>query len=613
MKDFYGLAEPPFALTPDPRFIVWSPTHRATFQHLLHAYQSHQPMSVITGDRGTGKTTLLQALRADLQAQAPQTPLALLSLAGTEAQALYMRMAAAFGLASSGRDRQDALSTLNAFFLHQLQTETRIVLLLDAAHEVPESLLEEIGFLARIGTAQHKLFHIVLAGPPSLQDTLTAPRFAPLKARVRVVGHLAPLTPRETHVYITRRLAVAGRQEHEPPLFHPDAIAEIYHYSHGLPRAINLLCSHALLSGFRWQRACIDAELMRHVVTHLRFPGAQAGQSNDPTAKRRGPQPEGEAKPRPSDAEGGDASHAKPRQRAARSRTVRLPVALLSLGITLLVAAGTFVTPRGLGPARGAWLRARVPPTWDTRRPTARESVPTSVQGPEDQMDPAAVAGQWTPAAPVTATAMARGELLLPGLQQPAGPFQDERPSDPTRAPRLDVAAPLPTAFPSGSGAVTPPQTRQPPSPEMAGGVPPPDRETDHTAGSAVPPPLTPSPPPEQFIRTYYQAINQRQYTQTWAMLSTAFKQTRLCCDPEGNYQFTRYTAWWNTMEKVEILGAKTLERDTHSVYVLSTVRYYQKNGRVIDETHRFSLIEDRANQSWLIEAQTRGTRAQKG
>jgi hypothetical protein len=236
-----------------------------------------------------------------------------------------------------------------------------------------------------------------------------------------------------------------------------------------------------------------------------------------------------------------------------------------------------------------------------------------SVQGPQDQTAPAAVAVQRTPAAPAASNATERGESLLPGLQRPAGLFQDERPPDPTRALHLGVAAPLPTAFPSGSGAVKPPQTRQPSSPEMAGGVPSPDREPDHAAGDAVNPPLMSGPPPEQFIRTYYQAINQRQYTQTWAMLSTQFKKTRLCCDPEGHYQFNRYTAWWNTMEKVEVLGATTLERDTHPVFVLSTVRYYKKNGSVIDETHRFSLIEDRANQSWLIEEQTRATRAQKG
>jgi hypothetical protein len=93
-------------------------------------------------------------------------------------------------------------------------------------------------------------------------------------------------------------------------------------------------------------------------------------------------------------------------------------------------------------------------------------------------------------------------------------------------------------------------------------------------------------------------------------MLSPKFKKTRLCCDPEGHYQFDHYTGWWNTIAKVELLGAHALARDTLPVIVLGTVRYY-KNGRVIDETHRFSLIEDLANKSWLIDEQTRGTGAQ--
>jgi hypothetical protein len=118
-------------------------------------------------------------------------------------------------------------------------------------------------------------------------------------------------------------------------------------------------------------------------------------------------------------------------------------------------------------------------------------------------------------------------------------------------------------------------------------------------------------PPPEQFIRTYYQAINQRQYTQTWAMLSPHFKKTHLCCDLEGKYKFNNYTGWWNTIEKVDVLTAKAHERNILPVLVLSTLRYYKKNGKVIDETHLFSLVEDLANNSWLIEEQMRGTRGQ--
>jgi serine/threonine-protein kinase len=140
-------------------------------------------------------------------------------------------------------------------------------------------------------------------------------------------------------------------------------------------------------------------------------------------------------------------------------------------------------------------------------------------------------------------------------------------------------------------------------------------RQKDPPKSPSLPPPsasVRVVPPPEQFIRTYYQAINQRQYTQTWAMLSTNFKKTHLCCDLEGKYKFNNYTGWWNTIEKVDVLVAKAHERNTLPVLVLGTLRYYKKNGSIIDETHLFSLIEDIANNSWLIEEQTRGTRGQK-
>jgi hypothetical protein len=274
------------------------------------------------------------------------------------------------------------------------------------------------------------------------------------------------------------------------------------------------------------------------------------------------------------------ALHTKLPQLAVQNHTRHLPGVFLSLGVMLLVAAGLFVTSGGWVSARGAWLRALGPPAWDKRLPAASEEVPGSVPGPEEQAELAAAAVQRPSAPPGVANEMEHGERLLPGPQRSIG-LQDEALPDPTHAPRRVVAAPLPPLSPSGRGAVTPLQTRR--------------------------------PPPEQFIRLYYQAINQRQYTQTWAMLSTNFKKTRLCCDPEGNYKFDQYTAWWNTITKVEILDAKTPARDTLPVVVLGTVRYYKKNGSVIDETHRFSLTEDLANKSWLIEAQTRGTSAQHG
>ena len=396
MKAFYGLSENPFALTPDPRFISWSHTHRETFQHLTRCHQNHKQMVVVTGDSGTGKTTLLYALRAYLQTHAKQTPISLLSLAVANVHDLFTRMANDLGLARNGRDRADYWPTLNEFFTQHLQTDERIVLLLDAAQDVPDNILEEIGLLASIGTPQAKLFHIVLAGPPSLQDKLNAPRFVHIKARVGVVCHLAPLNQLETQAYITRRLEVAGLPE--KPIFHPEAIAEIYRFSRGIPRAINVLCNHALLRGFLLQSSCIDAEIILHTAKNLAFYGVYDFHSNHHKKKSDGNLAGIDEKQTLSDADGVYEYQEKPRQMASRRNMARLPVALLTLGVTLLVAAATFFTLGGMLPERVARLHALVPPPWGKRLPTVLADMPESLSRPKDQGDLVAVAVQRAPA-----------------------------------------------------------------------------------------------------------------------------------------------------------------------------------------------------------------------
>jgi general secretion pathway protein A len=396
MKAFYGLAENPFALTPDPRFISWSHTHRETFQHLTRRHQGHKQMIVVTGDSGTGKTTLLYALRAYLQAHAKQTPISLLPLSVANVHDLFTRMANDLGLERNGREMVDYLPTLNEFFIQHLQADERIVLLLDAAQDVPDNILEEVGLLASIGTPQEKLFHIVLASPPSLQDRLNAPRFLHIKARVGVVCHLAPLNLCETEAYITRRLEVAGLPE--KPIFHPEAIAEIYRFSQGIPRAINILCNQALLRGFFLQSSCIDAEIILHTVQNPGFYGVPDFYSNHHKEKSDGNLAGMDEKQIPSDADGAYESQEKPRQLASRSNTRRFPVALLSLGVTLLVAAGTFLTLRGMLPERAAQLHALAPPPWGKRLPTVLDGMPESMSGLKDQRDIAAAAVQRAPA-----------------------------------------------------------------------------------------------------------------------------------------------------------------------------------------------------------------------
>jgi general secretion pathway protein A len=432
MKVFYGLTDNPFALTPDPRFISWSPTHREAFQHLLTYHESRVQVIVLTGDRGTGKTTLLQALRADIQTHALQTPLSLLPPSIARVQDLYACMASDLGLASRGSDTQASLAALNACFMQHMQAHGRIVLLLDAAHEVPDPILEEIGLMASIGSPSHKLFHIVLAGHPSLPARLAAPQFAPIKARVSVVCHLSPLSQPDTHAYITRRLAVAGRPEQV--LFHPDAIAEIHRCSRGIPRLINMICSHALLHGFLMHSTLINADIVRHTVTMLGFPGA----CDVPTEPHEAHIPSPLLKrhtPPHSDAHGVRALPPQPR-RSARSTTRHLSVALLSLGVTLLVTAGTFMMSENPWSAPGARLRVWAPPARDRHPPAALQSVSELGPLPQGHPAPATAAGQPARAAPGPAPV-------------------------PTPALRLAVAPPPAPQTPFEGGVAAPPRTRQ--------------------------------------------------------------------------------------------------------------------------------------------------------
>lgn len=115
------------------------------------------------------------------------------------------------------------------------------------------------------------------------------------------------------------------------------------------------------------------------------------------------------------------------------------------------------------------------------------------------------------------------------------------------------------------------------------------------------------TPAPEQLLRTYYDAINQRQYARTWLMLAPQFKQKHLCCEEDGSYHFSRYRTWWESVEHVDILDTAVHERHAHAVVVRTALRYTMKGGRVTEETHLFSLTEEPATQRWLITDQTRG------
>src|SRR5438093_3834164 len=162
MKAFYGLTKNPFALPPDPKFLYWSPTHRETFQLLVRGQQSPKGIMVITGARGTGKTTLLKAFAT---IQEPRTRIVSLPRAASSVDDLFVLLAQQMGLESDTQPTSHQRSQIHTWLLTRVQHGEKMVLLLDNAHEWSESLLAEIDVFAHLGSPKHPLFHLVLAGP----------------------------------------------------------------------------------------------------------------------------------------------------------------------------------------------------------------------------------------------------------------------------------------------------------------------------------------------------------------------------------------------------------------------------------------------------------------
>ena len=459
MKEFYGLTENPFALTPDPKFLYWSPTHRETFQLLIRSQQSPKGIMVVTGARGTGKTTLLQAFA---NVQEPRTRIVFLPHAASSVDDLFVLLAQQMGLESATQPTSDQRSQLNAWLRTRVQHGEKISLLLDNAHEWSESLLAEIEMLARLGAPTHNLFHIILAGSLSLPDHLMAPKLASLRARIEGMVELPPFDLLDTQSYIHQRLTVAGW--FKGALFDPAAVEVIYRYAQGVPRAINQLCSQALLAGFAAQMPRIDAELIRHVAArmglHEPAPArpAHAAPAYRTTARRT---------------QSGDtaipsalwpSTIGQPRNKMARRRPARRARALLPLGVIVLMAVGSVL---GLG----GWLQGRhpllalAPPVIDRRLAATPEPQLASGRTLEAAMDTTASAVQSDPALPVTREATdGRAHLSLEPEKQ-AEPSPPETSPSTASAKRLIATALLAKPVSQGTASATPSETLQRPAP----------------------------------------------------------------------------------------------------------------------------------------------------
>ena len=257
-QEFYSLREKPFVLTPDPQFLFLSESHRTAIESLLYGIQQKEGFMVITGDIGTGKTTIC---RAFLERLGKNVKTAVIFNSFLTEEELLESILHDFGFSSKGRTKKERIDALNKLLIYFLSHGKSAVLIIDEAQNLSIPVLEQIRMLSNLETEKEKLLQIILFGQLELDQKLRSAELKQLNQRIAVRHHLLPLTPMETESYIYQRLMVAGSQG--GITFSKTGLHEIYKFSKGAPRLINLLCDRALLGGFTEQTHYIDKDIIK--------------------------------------------------------------------------------------------------------------------------------------------------------------------------------------------------------------------------------------------------------------------------------------------------------------------------------------------------------------
>jgi general secretion pathway protein A len=260
---FYNLKEKPFNLTPDPKYLFLGDTHREALAHLVYAVRERKGFMVMTGEIGTGKTTLLHALLKKLDAN---TKTIFIFNPLLDAKDFFKFVCFDLGIQAKDQTKGDCLLEIYRFLVESYKEHRTVVLIIDEAHNLNPSLLEEIRLLSNFETAKDKLVQIILVGQPELNCTLNLPECRQLKQRISLWFYINPLNKKETDEYIRSRLRKAGL---ETPCFKQKAIDEIFKYSKGIPRLINILCDNSLTIGYATNKKKIDKKIIEEAIDDL--------------------------------------------------------------------------------------------------------------------------------------------------------------------------------------------------------------------------------------------------------------------------------------------------------------------------------------------------------
>jgi len=262
---FYKLQEKPFNLTPDPRYIYFTEKHCEALANLVYGIRERKGFIVLSGEVGTGKTTLVNALLDTLERTGILSAFIFNPLLSSIE--FFEYLLADLNLKCDTRSKSQCLIKLNSLLLERYRTGQITVLIVDEAQNLSTEILEEVRLLTNLETATEKLLQIVLVGQPELSLKLNSPELRQLKQRVSLRCALEPLALFETKEYIRTRLEIAGLPDQR--VFPDSAISEIYRFSGGIPRLINSICDNALLAGYACDAKIIGAEIIQEVAHDL--------------------------------------------------------------------------------------------------------------------------------------------------------------------------------------------------------------------------------------------------------------------------------------------------------------------------------------------------------
>jgi general secretion pathway protein A len=269
---FYNLRERPFALSPDPEYLYPSRVHREALDYLRYGIETHAGFVMVTGEIGSGKTTMLQTVLRGLDSR---TIVARLVNTMLEPRELLETIMIDLGLDPSGKSKPILLRDLAQFLIDQRMAGRLVLLVVDEAQNLSLATLEEIRMLSNLETEKSKLLQIVLVGQPELREALASGQLAQLRQRITVSYHLRPLEAEDTAEYINHRLRHAALGA---PLQLPSDVTRlVFERTRGVPRLINVICDALLVFGYAAEQSSINLDLAREVMTELEATGVLAG------------------------------------------------------------------------------------------------------------------------------------------------------------------------------------------------------------------------------------------------------------------------------------------------------------------------------------------------